>query len=288
MKKILLIISVLTTVFILSINVLATSFSHSAKHGLKSDETITVNENSNNSLSSKPLSWYCKHMKSSARPNMGSEFLFINELGGYYIGKDEPKIYLTFDAGYENGNIEKILDVLKEKDVPGAFFILENLAVSNSELVKRMSDEGHLVCNHTATHKDITSMKNIDALSAELNRLNDICMEKCGVKVANYFRPPEGKFSEQSLEFINKLGYKTILWSFAYADWDNNKQPSPSASINKILESTHNGEVILLHPTSATNAEILPALIDAWRDKGYSFGTLDELCGGGDSLNEES
>ena len=74
-----------------------------------------------------------------------------------------------------------------------------------------------------------------------------------------------------------ELGYKTIFWSLAYADWDNNNQPDPDAAIKKLLDNTHPGAVILLHPTSATNAKILPELIRKWRELGYRFGTLDEL-----------
>ena len=76
------------------------------------------------------------------------------------------------------------------------------------------------------------------------------------------------------------LGYKTVFWSFAYADWDNAKQPSEESAIKKILDNTHNGAIILLHPTSSTNAAILPRLIKEWRAMGYRFGSLDELNGG--------
>ena len=97
--------------------------------------------------------------------------------------------------------------------------------------------------------------------------------------MAMYYRPPEGKFNEDNIKWANELGYKTIFWSFAYADWDNSKQPDPQKAIEKIISNTHNGEVILLHPTSSTNAAILSDLIKEWKNMGYSFGTLDELTG---------
>lgn len=226
-------------------------------------------------------SWYCKHMDNGERPPVPAEMSYIEKYDGYFLGQDEKVIYLTFDAGYENGNIEKILDVLKEEEVPGAFFILENLVERNTDLVKRMAEEGHTVCNHTAKHRDMTKITSIEDFSAELASMESIYKEKTGYELAKFYRPPEGKFSEQNLAWAKELGYKTIFWSFAYADWDNDHQMSADKATEKLLNGTHNGEVLLLHPTSSTNAEILPGLIKNWKEKGYRFGTLDELTNNG-------
>ena len=224
------------------------------------------------------VSWYCPHETDGKRPSAPPEMAYLTEHGGHFLGEDEPVIFLTFDAGYENGNVEKILDVLKEENVPGAFFILENLCRRNPELVQRMAAEGHLVCNHTAKHPDM-SKKSRAEFGAELKAMEDAYRELTGTEIARYYRPPEGRFSRENLDWARELGYDTILWSYAYADWDNDRQPDPEASVGKILAGTHNGEVILLHPTSATNARILPRLIRSWKEMGYRFGTLDELCG---------
>lgn len=224
------------------------------------------------------FSWYCKRATGNVQPPLPSEFCFINDYPTIWLDKTErKKIYLTFDAGYENGNVEKILDVLKDKNVKGAFFILVNLINSNPELVKRMQEEGHLVCNHTARHKNMSQITDIKQFEDELNVLNDAYHSLTGKEMAMYYRPPEGRFSELNLKHAQELGYKTVFWSFAYADWDNASQPSPEYAKKKVLDNIHNGAVILLHPTSATNAEILPELIDAIRAKGYEFGTLDEI-----------
>lgn len=222
-------------------------------------------------------SWYFKHTSEGKRPPIPGEMSFIENHGGYFIGADEPVIYLTFDAGYENGNVEKILDVLKEENVPGAFFILDNLVEKNTDLVLRMADEGHTVCNHTAKHRDMTTVTTQEEFARELSQMEQIYKDATGRELAKYYRPPEGKFNESNLEWADSLGYKTIFWSFAYADWDNGNQISPERAIEKIISETHNGEVILLHPTSKTNAEILSTLIKTWREMGYRFGTLDEL-----------
>ncbi len=222
--------------------------------------------------------WYCKHAKDHARPAAESSLSFVFENGGAYLGKDseEKVIYLTFDAGYENGNIEKILDVLKAHNACGAFFVLENIISRNPELIKRMAAEGHLVCNHTARHKDMTKMNDTD-FRAELTKLEDILREKTGVECAKFYRPPEGRFSEANLKTALDMGYKTVFWSLAYADWDNDKQPDPEKAKQLLLANTHNGAVILLHPTSKTNADILDSLLTEWENQGYRFGTVDEL-----------
>ena len=140
-----------------------------------------------------------------------------------------------------------------------------------------MADEGHLVCNHTASHRDMTKITNIEEFASELKKLEDIYYEYTGRELAKYYRPPEGKFSEQNLEFASQLGYKTVFWSFAYADWDNNRQPSLEKAKKLILDNIHNGAILLLHPTSATNANILSDIIDDLLAQGYEFGTIDEL-----------
>ena len=237
--------------------------------------------------SSKPYNWYCRHVTDGKQPVCDAEMSFIEQYGGYYIDKnhcdpcaEEKVIYLTFDAGYENGNVEKILDAMREENVTGAFFVLENLVKRNPELVQRMDKEGHLVCNHTASHHDMTKCHSQEAFAEELAKLETVCAENTGVTMAKYYRPPEGRFSEENMKFAAEAGYKTIFWSYGYVDWDNEKQMSPDDALEKVLSGVHNGEVLLLHPTSATNAAIMRPLIQELRARGYRFGTLDELTAG--------
>lgn len=225
--------------------------------------------------------WFIRR-HGNERPDFPPDADMVKSYDGYFIDErvsgdsDKKVLYLTFDAGYENGNIEKILDTLKEKGVPAAFFILDHLIVANTDLVKRMGSEGHLICNHTKNHRDLTSATD-EEIAKDITSLEELCLERCGIEMSKYFRFPAGKYSESALKCVQKLGYKTIFWSFAYEDWDNKRQPGAEYATKKILDNTHNGAVILLHPTSSTNAEILPSLIDAWRSMGYTFGTLDEL-----------
>ena len=229
--------------------------------------------------------WYCMHVKDHKQPSIGTELAFVEEFGGYFIdhahtdsNAEDKVIYLTFDAGYENGNIAKILDILRDENVPAAFFILQNLIYKNADLVKRMTVEGHTVCNHTAHHRDMSSCSN-EALLEELHTLEALYSERIGGQMAKYYRPPEGTFSRENIVCANENGYKTIFWSFAYPDWDNQKQMSTEKAKQIVLDNIHNGEVMLLHPTSATNVAILSDVIHTLKEMGYRFGTLDELTG---------
>ncbi|MBO7196887.1 MAG: polysaccharide deacetylase family protein [Clostridia bacterium] len=225
------------------------------------------------------LHWFIKRNKGGI-PLFPPEADQVSEYNGYFIDsrvtEESKRIYLTFDAGYENGNVEKILNALKEENVPAAFFLLDNIILKNTDLVLRMADEGHLVCNHTKNHKNLCRSAK-DEIERNLTALEKIYEEKTGRQMSPYFRFPEGAYSMDALKCVNDLGYKTIFWSFAYDDWDEGRQSSPEKALKKVIENTHNGAVMLFHPTSSTNAEIFPRLIKEWKAMGYSFGTLDEL-----------
>ena len=233
------------------------------------------------------FSWYCMRTKDHKRPLPEASMRWISDpiYQGYYIDPtvtDDPNeankvLYLTFDAGYENGNINKILNVLEEKDVRASFFILSHLLKKETALVKRMYAQGHTVCNHTSHHPNMSSIKDRTQFESELRDMEMLCEQMTGKPIAKLYRPPEGRFNRQNLEWATQMGYRTIFWSFAYADWDNNHQPDPAASQKKILDNIHNGAILLLHPTSATNAAILGNVIDECRAMGYRFATLEEL-----------
>ena len=203
------------------------------------------------------------------------------ELSAYdavYLGDTAQKVlYLTFDAGYENGCTEKILDVLKKHDVPAAFFLVGNYIEKNADLVRRMADEGHIVANHTMHHPDMSKLSDKEAFAKELTDLETLFKETTGKEMPKYYRPPQGIYSEENLKMAKDLGYKTVFWSLAYADWDNSAQPSREKAFSKLIPRTHNGAVVLLHSTSATNAEILDELLTKWKDMGYSFASIDTL-----------
>ena len=191
----------------------------------------------------------------------------------------QPILYLTFDAGYENGCSAQILDILQKHDVPAAFFLVGNYMEQNPDLVRRMVSEGHIVGNHTMHHPDMSKISDPAAFQKELADLEKLYLDITGQPLPKYYRPPQGIYSEKNLEMAKELGYKTVFWSLAYVDWNNDAQPTKEYALEKLVPRTHNGAVVLLHSTSKTNAEILDSLLTTWEQMGYTFGTLEELFG---------
>ena len=192
--------------------------------------------------------------------------------------KDTPKpIYLTFDAGYENGYTAEILDILKEKKVPAAFFLVGNYIEENPELVKRMEAEGHIVGNHTMHHPDMSAIADEEAFKKEITELENTYKAAVGKELPKFYRPPQGKYSEANLQQASRLGYTTLFWSLAYVDWLENDQPDEMESINLLNKRIHPGAIVLLHSTSKTNSRILAQLIDGWKEQGYEFRSVSEL-----------
>ena len=195
-----------------------------------------------------------------------------------FLGDTSRKVlYLTFDAGYENGNTEKILDTLKKHNVKATFFLVGNYLERNGDLVRRMVDEGHLVGNHTIHHKDMSKLQDPAVFQKELQDLEKLFYEVTKKDLPKFYRPPQGIYSEKNLQMAKDLGYKTVFWSLAYADWNNDAQPTREQAFAKLLPRTHDGAVILLHSTSRTNGEILDELLTRWEEMGYSFETADQL-----------
>ena len=204
-----------------------------------------------------------------------------DQLGRYdaaYLGDTSEKVlYLTFDAGYENGCTEKILDTLKKHNVKAAFFLVGNYIQRNADLVRRMVQEGHTVGNHTMHHPDMSKLSDFNAFSRELSDLAELYEQTVGQPMPRYYRPPQGIYSEENLKMAQQLGYRTVFWSLAYVDWNNDAQPSREQALSKLLPRTHPGAVVLLHSTSKTTAEILDELLTKWEEAGYRFGTVEEL-----------
>ena len=202
----------------------------------------------------------------------------LRKLDGAYLGDTtQPIIYLTFDAGYENGCTERILDILKKHEVSAAFFLVGNYIEKNADLVRRMAEEGHIVGNHTMHHPDMSKISDPEAFRKELEDLENLYRDTTGRELPKYYRPPQGTYSEENLKMAQDLGYKTVFWSLAYVDWNNNDQPTKEQAFAKLLPRIHNGAVVLLHSTSRTNGEILDELLTKWKEMGYRFGTVEEL-----------
>lgn len=227
-----------------------------------------------NNLDNTKIDWWLVRSKDHSTPGVNDKLSFkLEDYDAYYVGDTSSKVlYLTFDEGYEKGYTPKILDVLKEKNVKAIFFVTSPYVTSNPELIKRMVDEGHVVANHSNHHPSMPSYANDPAKFAnELSDVADKYEALIGQPMVKLFRPPMGHYSQKSLAMTKELGYKTIFWSFAYSDYDVDKQPSPQTAKQKILENLHNGSIILLHAVSKTNTQVLGEVIDAAHQMGYTF-----------------
>ena len=223
-------------------------------------------------------SWGLSFPNQGQAPTGPASSAELHRYDAAFLGDTRQKVlYLTFDAGYENGCTEKILDVLKKHNVPAAFFLVGHYIKSNPDLVKRMAEEGHIVGNHTMHHYDMQKISDLNSFSKELQDLEALYLQVTGRQLPKYYRPPQGNYSRENLEMAKKLGYQTVFWSLAYVDWNTKAQPTKEAAFQKLLPRTHNGAVILLHSTSTTNAEILDELLTRWKSQGYTFQTLDHL-----------
>lgn len=192
-------------------------------------------------------------------------------LGASFLLDDGKKLCLTFDEGYENGYTPSILDTLKEKNVKAIFFVTYDFAKDNPDLIKRMIDEGHIVGNHTYRHYTMDEVGR-DVATEEIMFLDSYIKEQFNYKMT-LFRFPKGEFSEDTLALAKELGYRSIFWSFAYADWDTQNPTDKNEAYNEITTYIHPGEIMLLHAVSQTNAEILGDVIDEVKNQGYSFTT---------------
>ena len=223
--------------------------------------------------------WGLSFQSEGAPPVANASQEYLRNFDALYVGDTNKKeIYITFDAGFENGNTERILDALKKHGVKATFFLVGNYFETQPKLVKRMAEEGHTIGNHTYSHPDMSKIGDIQSFQTELQKNEALYRDVLGSEMPKLYRPPQGKFCEENLKMAQQLGYSTVFWSLAYVDWYTDDQPTPEQAFSKLLPRIHPGAVVLLHSTSSTNAEILDELLTKWEETGYSFGDLEAYC----------
>lgn len=216
-------------------------------------------------------------------PSGNASAEYLKQYNAYYVGATHTSdtqsktIYLTFDAGFENGYTASILDTLRAHEVTACFFLVKHYLDTAPDLVKRIVAEGHTVGNHTASHPDMSRISDRETFQKELRELEDAYYEITDKEMLKLYRPPQGKFSEQNLKMAYEMGYATFFWSLAYVDWQTDKQPTREQAFSKLIPRVHPGAIVLLHSTSATNAAILDELLTKWKAMGYTFGSLQDL-----------
>lgn len=222
--------------------------------------------------------WGLGFGQEGSQPTGNASVEELKKYNAYYVGDSTEKvIYLTFDAGYENGNTQPILDALKKHNVHATFFVVGHYLESAPELVKQMVADGHFVGNHTYHHLDMSSIASRESFEKEMRDVEDLFREITGTELMHFYRPPQGKYNTSNLKMAQELGYHTFFWSLAYVDWYQDKQPTREEAFKKLVGRIHPGAIVLLHSTSKTNGEILDELLTRWEEMGYTFRTLEDF-----------
>ncbi|EZH64980.1 polysaccharide deacetylase [Bacillaceae bacterium JMAK1] len=223
--------------------------------------------------------WNFKPAKNNETPTTEEHYLeWLDTYDGYFLGNPKEKeLYVTFDSGYENGTMPDLLDTLKEKQVPAAFFVTGHYLESEPELILRMANEGHIVANHSWSHPHFPDLSD-ESIIEELKKVEDHYFALTG-KPMHYVRPPRGTFNERTLEVAREFGYHHIFWSFAYVDWNTDDQKGKAYAYDKIMDRVHPGAILLLHSVSTDNRDALGDVIDQLKAEGYTFKSLDQLTG---------
>ena len=222
--------------------------------------------------------WGLSFPEEGTLPTANASIEELKQYDAYYAqDTDEKILYLTFDCGYENGATPAILDALKKHQAPAAFFVVGNFVRDNPDLIRRMTEEGHTVANHTLSHPDMSKISSVENFQKELSGVESLYKEITGTDMIKYYRPPQGIYSTENLKMAQQLGYQTFFWSLAYVDWQQDDQPTHEEAFDKLLSRVHPGAVVLLHNTSKTNGEIMEELLSKWEEMGYTFRPLSDL-----------
>lgn len=261
--------------FLCSLLLLAGAFTLGSLLGIL---TGTLSPTKETSASVQSASWGLSFQEEGKRPAGNATIDDLKQYNAYYASDTDEKIlYLTFDAGYENGNTPAILEALKKHQAPAVFFAVGNFIKDNPDLIKRMITEGHIVGNHTMTHPDMSQISSMESFQKELEGVEELYTSVTGEPMTKFYRPPRGVYSTENLSMAKQLGYSTFFWSLAYVDWIQEQQPSKEEAFQKLIPRIHPGAIVLLHNTSSTNAAILDELLTRWEEMGYQFHSIKEL-----------
>lgn len=261
--------------FLCSLLLLAGAFTLGSLLGIL---TGTLSPTKETSASVQSASWGLSFQEEGKRPAGNATIDDLKQYNAYYASDTDEKIlYLTFDAGYENGNTPAILEALKKHQAPAVFFAVGNFIKDNPDLIKRMITEGHIVGNHTMTHPDMSQISSMESFQKELEGVEELYTSVTGEPMTKFYRPPRGVYSTENLSMAKGLGYSTFFWSLAYVDWIQEQQPSKEEAFQKLIPRIHPGAIVLLHNTSSTNAAILDELLTKWEEMGYQFHSIKEL-----------
>lgn len=185
------------------------------------------------------------------------------------------KIALTFDDGPDAVNTDIILDILKKEQVVATFFVVGERVSRFPATIRRIFDEGHLLANHSKTHRDLTALTNEDIISLELDPTSRAVEHITGF-YPTIMRPPYGSLRIDSTHFLVENGWQIVRWSLDTFDWDSRRN-SPEQIIQRVLDLHHPNAIVLMHCNGNETIAVLPQLITLLRELGYDFVTVTGL-----------
>lgn len=182
---------------------------------------------------------------------------------------DMPMVALTFDDGPHKVYTPKLLDGLKERNIRATFFVLGESVEQNPEIIKRMSEEGHLIGSHTYSHVQLTKLPLAQA-EEEIHKANDAIYEACNL-YPKFVRPPYGSWNKKLEE---KTDMSAVLWNVDPYDW---KVQNKEVIVKSVLSDVKDGSIILLHDIYETSVDAALEIVDELKKQGYLFATIEEL-----------
>lgn len=178
-------------------------------------------------------------------------------------------VSFTFDDGPNPDTTPRLLDILAKYNVKGTFFIVGQRVAGNEDILKRMVDEGHLVCNHSWDHSDLTTLSE-DQVDQQIDDTDQVIKDATGY-ITPMLRPPYGAYDDNTLSYVKK---PFVLWNLDSRDWESR---DTDAIVKKVNDELAPGDCVLFHDIYDTTVDAVEKLIPQLIDNGYSFVRTDEL-----------
>jgi peptidoglycan/xylan/chitin deacetylase (PgdA/CDA1 family) len=205
--------------------------------------------------------------------------------GSYYVGSNffmkvlcraktnAMQIAISFDDGPADAYTAGILQVLKSNNVPAVFFCIGKNIAGNEALLRQITDEGHIIGNHSYSHHFWFDLFSTKKMMADVQMMSDTVKDTIGI-TPKLFRPPYGVTTPNMKSVMQQGGFTAIGWNIRSLDTVIKEEEKLLQKINDQLQP---GAIVLLHDTSKTTLSVLPRFIAAARNKGYEFVRIDKL-----------
>lgn len=182
---------------------------------------------------------------------------------------EHPAVALTFDDGPSSRYTPELLDGLKERGVKASFFLVGKNIEENSDLIRRMEAEGHLIGNHTYNHVQLDKISDASARE-EILKTNNAIYEATG-RYPQYMRPPYGAWKKNMEICVEML---PVFWTIDTLDWKTQNVQAVCQVVEKEIED---GAIILMHDEYETTVNAALKIVEEYQEKGYEFVTVDRL-----------